>query len=215
MAPIRILLVDDHVLFRQSLGRWLASEHGFDVVTDVGTTSDALEALLRSPIDVVLLDFDLGPDYGARFITASRQAGSTAKILMVTAGMTAAESATALRLGASGIFLKHGSPVDLVQAIRLVADGALWVDQHIVQELAAHVDGESAPPRVHLTEREQQVLQGVFEGLANKEIGARLGASESAVKSILQQLFRKTHVRTRSQLVRVALEGSFSTTQKR
>jgi len=75
-------------------------------------------------------------------------------------------------------------------------------------------DQEAAPERPPLTEREQQVLQGVFEGLANKEIGVRLGVSESAVKSTLQQLFRKTRVRTRSQLVRVALEGSFATPRK-
>ena len=68
--------------------------------------------------------------------------------------------------------------------------------------------------RSRLTEREEQVLQGVFEGLANKEIGARLRVSESAVKATLQQLFRKTNVRTRSQLVRIALEGSFATTPK-
>ena len=77
--------------------------------------------------------------------------------------------------------------------------------------VAAQTGAESASrTRPQLTEREQRVLQGVFEGLANKEIGVRLGISESAVKSTLQQLFRKTQVRTRSQLVRVALEGSFA-----
>ncbi len=81
--------------------------------------------------------------------------------------------------------------------------------------MAAQVDEQGSPrERPHLTEREQQVLQGVFEGFANKEIGARLGISESAVKASLQQLFRKTGVRTRSQRVRVALEGSFSATLK-
>jgi DNA-binding NarL/FixJ family response regulator len=212
MERIRLLLVDDHVLFRQSLSRLLASEPDFDVVSDCGTSSDALDVLRRETVDIVLLDFDLGHDRGSHFIGASRLAGSIAKILMVTAGMTAAESATALRLGASGIFLKQGSPNALVQAIRLVAGGAMWVDQHVIHQMAAQVDEHQMPPEPpHLTEREQQVLQGVFEGLANKEIGARLGVSESAVKATLQQLFRKTRVRTRSQLVRVALEGSVAT----
>jgi DNA-binding NarL/FixJ family response regulator len=84
--------------------------------------------------------------------------------------------------------------------------------------MAAEVKERDAPDtaqeKPHLTDREQDVLQGVFEGLANKEIGARLEISESAVKATLQQLFRKTHVRTRGQLVRVALEGSFATTRK-
>jgi DNA-binding NarL/FixJ family response regulator len=91
----------------------------------------------------------------------------------------------------------------------------MWVDEHIIQQMAAHMDeARPSPERPHLTEREQEVLQGVFEGLANKEISGRLGVSESAVKATLQQLFRKTGVRTRSQLVRVALEGSFTTTRK-
>jgi DNA-binding NarL/FixJ family response regulator len=215
MERIRLLLVDDHVLFRQSLRRLLASELDFEVVADCGTAREALDVLQRGTVDVVLLDFDLGHDHGSRFIAESRSAGHALKILMVTAGMSAIESSTALRLGASGIFLKHGSPGDLAQAIRLVAGGAMWVDPHIIQLMAETVEERGAPSeRTRLTEREQQVLQGVFEGLANKEIGVRLGVSESAVKGTLQQLFRKTHVRTRSQLVRIALDGSFVTTRK-
>jgi DNA-binding NarL/FixJ family response regulator len=215
MEPIRLLLVDDHVLFRQSLSRLLASEPDFEVVADHGTAREALDVLQHENVDVVLLDFDLGHDHGSRFIAESRRIGHTPKILMVTAGMTATESSTALRLGAAGIFLKHGSPSALAQAIRLVAGGAMWVDPHIIQLMAEGVEERGVPSeRARLTEREQQVLQGVFEGLANKEIGVRLGVSESAVKSTLQQLFHKTGVRTRSQLVRIALEGAFTTTHK-
>jgi DNA-binding NarL/FixJ family response regulator len=215
MERIRLLLVDDHVLFRQSLGRLLASEPDFEVVADCGTAREALDVLQRETVDLVLLDFDLGHDHGSRFIAESRHAGHTPKFLMVTAGMSAIESSTALRLGASGIFLKHGSPGALAQAIRLVAGGALWVDPDIIQLMAETVAERGAPhDRMRLTEREQHVLQCVFEGLTNKEIGVRLGMSESAVKGALQQLFRKTNVRTRSQLVRIALDGSFATTRK-
>jgi DNA-binding NarL/FixJ family response regulator len=215
MMRIRLLLVDDHVLFRQSLTRMLASEPDIEVVGDCGTVDEALDLLRRETVDIVLLDFDLGNAHGSQLIAASRREGSTARILMVTAGMTATQSATALQLGASGIFLKQGSPGELLRAIRLVAGGAMWVDQHIIHQMAAQVDEQGAPrERPHLTEREQQVLQGVFEGFANKEIGARLRISESAVKASLQQLFRKTGVRTRGQLVRIALEGSFSATLK-
>jgi DNA-binding NarL/FixJ family response regulator len=210
-----LLLVDDHVLFRQSLARLLASEPDFEVVAECIAIDEALDALERTAVDIVLLDFDLGNDRGDRFITASRRLKPVPKVLLVTAGMTSAEYATSLRLGASGIFLKHASPGALVQAIRLVASGAMWVDQSVVQQLAAQTGREGAPQtRPQLTDREHRVLQGVFEGLANKEIGVRLGISESAVKSTLQQLFRKTQVRTRSQLVRVALEGSFATPGK-
>jgi DNA-binding NarL/FixJ family response regulator len=133
---------------------------------------------------------------------------------MVTAGMNATESSMALTHGASGIFLKHSSPGNLAQAIRLVAAGQMWVDQKVVQMLAEGVPQREDTLRNLLTVREQQVLQSLFEGLTNKEIAAQLGVSESAVKATLQQLFQKTRVRTRSQLVRIALESSLSATRK-
>jgi DNA-binding NarL/FixJ family response regulator len=73
---------------------------------------------------------------------------------------------------------------------------------------------EDQSVRKLLTERERQVLKGIFEGLTNKEIAGRIGVSEGAVKATLQQLFQKTRVRTRSQLVRIALEESLGTTRK-
>src|SRR5262249_24110322 len=75
MERIRLLLVDDPILFRQSLGRLLGSETDFEVVADCGTTDEALEVLERRPVDVVLLDFDLGHERGGPFIAASRRAG--------------------------------------------------------------------------------------------------------------------------------------------
>jgi DNA-binding NarL/FixJ family response regulator len=214
MDRIRLLLLDDHVLFRESLSRLLASEPDFEMAASCGTSTEALEILARVPVDVVLLDFDLGEEHAGEFISAAREAGYRGKVLMVTAGMNAAESSIALQLGASGIFLKHNSPVNLAKAIRLVAGGDVWMDPKVVQLMAAGVrEGDKQPPRPHLTEREQQVLHGIFEGLSNKEIAARLGVSESAVKATLQQLFQKTQVRTRSQLVRIALEESLGTTR--
>src|SRR6202035_2747013 len=123
MQPIRLLLLDDHILFRESLSRLLASEPDFEMVGQSGTSPEALDMLSRKPVDVVLLDFDLGEEHGSQFIAAARRAGYTGKILMVTAGMNAAESSIALQMGASGIFLKHNSPATLARAIRLVASG--------------------------------------------------------------------------------------------
>ena len=205
----RLLLVDDHILFREGLTRLLASEPDFEIAGHCGTSSDAVAMLQTNPVDILLLDFDIGKDHGSQLIAAARGAGYTGKILMVTAGMNARQSSIALKLGASGIFLKHNPPSSLVQAIRLVMSGEMWVDQKIIQLLAEEVQQRDDPGlRPILTEREQQVLQGVLEGLANKEIANRLGVTEGAVKASLQQLFEKTQVRTRSQLVRIALEGS-------
>ncbi len=211
MEPIKLLLLDDHVLFRESLSRLLASEVDFTMAGHCGTVAEALAIIGREPIDVVLLDFDLGEDKGAQFMAGARSAGYTGKILMVTAGMSAIESSAALRMGASGIFLKHNSPGSLAQAIRLVAAGEMWVDQRVIQMLADVIpQRQEATFRKLLTEREQDVLRGLFEGLTNKEIAAQLQVSESAIKATLQQLFQKTGVRTRSQLVRIALESSLA-----
>jgi DNA-binding NarL/FixJ family response regulator len=209
MERIRLLLVDDHILFRDGLSRLLALEPDLEVVTCCGTTAEALDTVGREPVDMVLLDYDLGEDHGSHFISSARRAGYLGKVLMVTAGMTAKESSTALRLGASGIFLKHNSPGTLAKAVRLIMGGEIWVDPKVIQLMADRVD-QPEEERVSplLTEREQQVLRGIFEGLSNKEIGAQLGVTDGAVKATLQQLFQKTGVRTRSQLVRIALEGS-------
>lgn len=212
----KLLLVDDHILFREGLSRLLASECDFEIAGNSGSSAEALEILQKTPVDLILLDFDIGKDHGAQFISAARRAGYMGKVLMVTAGMSAKESSIALKLGASGIFLKHNSPSTLATAIRLVMSGEMWVDQKVIQLMAEEVQhGEEPSPGPQLTEREQQVLQGVFEGLANKEIATRLGVTEGAVKASLQQLFQKTQVRTRSQLVRIALEGSLGTPWKR
>ena len=209
MERIRLLLIDDHILFRDGLSRLLALEPDLEVVAGCGTVAEALETVGRKPVDIVLLDYDLGEDHGSHFISSARRAGYTGKVLMVTAGMTATESSSALHLGASGIFLKHNSPGTLANAVRLIMGGEIWVDPKVIQLMADRVDqreDERGSPL--LTEREQQVLRGIFEGLTNKEIGAQVGVTDGAVKATLQQLFQKTGVRTRSQLVRIALEGS-------
>jgi DNA-binding NarL/FixJ family response regulator len=212
MTPTQLLLVDDHLLFREGLRRLLTSDDDFEVVSDCGTVAEACAIVARCAVDVILLDFDLAGTPASHCIPALRRAGYDGRILMVTAGLTADESTTALKLGAAGIFLKHNSPSMLTQAIRLVAGGATWVDPRAMQLMADRGD-RPADPGGHelLTEREHRVLQGVFEGLTNKEIAARVSASESAVKATLQQLFHKTGVRTRSQLVRIALERSLAT----
>jgi DNA-binding NarL/FixJ family response regulator len=207
MDKIRILLLDDHALFREGLGRLLECEPDLEMAARCATASEAMEILGQKPIDLILLDYDLGGERGLEFIARARNFGFKGRFLMVTAGMSDADSLEALRLGAGGIFMKHSSPLALTQAIRKVMAGETWLDENAIQALirmSKHPAGshQTKPS----TERETQVLQGVVEGLSNKDIGARLKISESSVKAVLQQLFQKTGVRTRSQLVRVALE---------
>ena len=215
MNRTRLLLVDDHILFREGLSRLLASEPDFEIVGSCGTAAEALELLKQTSVDLVLLDFDLGGDHASQLISSARRQGFEGRILMVTAGMSANESSFAIQRGASGIFLKQNSPAILTKAIRMVAGGEAWVDEKVIRLMAVAVsESDDQTSARSLTTREQQVIQGVFEGLTNKEIATQLSATESAVKATLQQLFHKTGVRTRSQLVRIALERSLGTARR-
>jgi len=212
---IRLLLLDDHSLFRESLGRLLRSEPDFEVIADYHSAPEALVALDRMDVDVILLDHDLGDQDGLDFLDVIKGSSYTGKVLFVTAGMSDEETRAALDRGAVGIFLKHSSPADLLTAIRRVAAGERWLDPKALQSLVSPTrQSASTDETTHDTAafnpREQAVLDGIFSGLTNKEIAARLGISESYVKAVLQQLFAKTGVRTRSQLVRIALEAQFS-----
>jgi DNA-binding NarL/FixJ family response regulator len=209
MDRTRLLLVDDHVLFRESLGRLLSSEPDFEVVGQCGSAAEALEFLGKAPVDLALLDFNLPDLPGGEVVRSARASGYSGRILIVTGAIDATQSLSVLQQGAAGIFLKHNPVESLLRAIRLVAAGDAWLDPKVIQYLAAGAPGGGDRSFQNaLTARENQVLAGVLEGLTNVKIAARLGLTEGAVKSTLQQLFEKTNVRTRSQLVRVAVEAS-------
>jgi DNA-binding NarL/FixJ family response regulator len=209
---IRLVLLDAQALFRESLSCYLASQPGLEVAGECGTAAGALEVLRGVPVDVVLLDLDL-PAAHNEFISAAVGAGYKGRFLALSGSGDTQRLAAAVNLGTSGIFLKSEAPDRLVQAIRLVASGAVWVDRKVIQLLAAqlverpHTDAQGFGNL--LTEREEKVLLGILEGLGNRKIGDKIGLSESTVKTVVQQLFLRSGVRTRSQLVRMALEGSF------
>ncbi len=206
---IRVLLIDDHALFRESVARFLQSEPGFEVVADCGSGTEALQIIKSSKeIDIVLLDLDLGQERGTEFLDRLRKTHFDGKVLLVTAGVNDSEVSTLIRKGISGVFLKHGSPALLIQGIRETMEGRALFEQDLLRRALEGAETPGANQHgPKLTERERQVLSFVFEGLANKQIADRLQISETAVKASLQQLFAKTGVRTRSQLVRVALEN--------
>jgi two-component system, NarL family, nitrate/nitrite response regulator NarL len=209
---IRLLLVDDHSLFRESLSRLLQAEPDFHMVADFHSGHEALAALISLKVDVLLLDYDLGTQNGLSFLETLKKTSFSGKILFITAGMSDQETRAALALGASGIFLKHSSPTDLLTAIRRVAHGETWLDPKTAHSLAAAPTPapDKATGDANYTARERSVLDEIFNGLTNKEIAAKLNISEAYVKAVLQQLFSKTGVRTRSQLVRMVLESQFT-----
>lgn len=205
---IRVLLIDDHALFRESVSRLLLAEPGFSAVRTCSHVQEALSLIQSEVFDVVLLDYNLGGEHGMLFLDGARARRFNGHILMVTAGMRSPTVLQVLEWGISGIVLKQASPAELVEAIQKVMTGQTWLDWRAVRPLIEGVSRRAEEQRVQpsLTAREQSVLRAVFEGLSNKEIGTKLELSESGVKAVLHQLFAKTGVRTRGQLVRVTLE---------
>ena len=208
MKSTRILLLDDHELFRECLARYLDTMPGFHIVACCGSVEEALNVIGREPVEIVLLDLDLGAERGATFPDLARAGGFQGRILIVSGVAEDPEAARLISQGAHGIFLKQNPVALLIQGVRAVMDGQTWVDPgywRIMQRAEAFSKKTYRKPK--LSERERIVLQGVLEGLANKEIAAELEVSETSVKATLQQLFEKSGVRTRSQLVRIALEN--------
>jgi DNA-binding NarL/FixJ family response regulator len=208
MNKIRILMVDDHSLFRESLGRLLQSTSDFEVVGQCSTISESMALLSDTSTDVVLLDFDLGEEQGIGFFTELKRRRLDVKVLMVTAGMSDRSTMKVMEAGASGVFLKHSSLEQLLTAVHQVARGEVWLDTGALRAL---IDGKSAlsagtESTRPLTVRQSEVMRGILDGLSNKEISLKLNCSESAIKAVIQELFRKAGVKTRSQLVRIAIE---------
>jgi DNA-binding NarL/FixJ family response regulator len=202
-TPIRALLVDDHALFRESVSKMLSVDPGLEV-DHCASIREALQFLAQNKCDIVLLDHDLGAERASQFLPAARQMGFEGRVLVVTAWVSDTEARRLLRQGVGGIFLKHGQLSDLAEGIRKVAAGGTWLDGAFA---AMNEDPSAAPQAPPLfNERQRRVMRFVLEGLSNKEIAWRLQISESYVKAILQSLFQKTGVRTRGQLVRVAVE---------
>jgi DNA-binding NarL/FixJ family response regulator len=204
---LRVLIVDDHTLFRESLSRLLEADTECRIVGACASVGEALQIVVKEQIDIVLLDYDLGEEPGTYFLNESRRVGFAGRVLMVTGGMSDEVMLRALDHGASGIFLKNSPLAELMQAIRRVMQGEIWVDSGMVKVLIAGARRHGGEVKQEsLSTRERNVLRCVFEGLGNKEIGQQLGISEGSVKAALQQLFARTGVRTRSQLVRIAVE---------
>jgi two-component system nitrate/nitrite response regulator NarL len=206
-SAIRLLLVDDHALFLEGIERLLEGRQDFTVV---GATQDftfARKILSTTPIDVLVLDFDLGRERATPIVRTLNEEGFSGKILVVTAGVSETEAIQLIRAGVAGIFHKHHGSEALCEAIRLVAAGEPYLESAYVGTVFRTLgpEPESAPPR--LSEREVRILRLIFQGLANKEIATKLGMTESGVKSALRTLFEKIGAKTRSQAVRIALEN--------
>ena len=193
--PIRVAIADDHALFRQGLRSLLALRAEVAVVAETDRV-DGLNPMLRdTPCDVLLLDLQM--DRNSLGDIAALAAHT--KVVVVTASERAEDALAAIRAGASGVVFKRFAIETLVDAVRTVAGGHVWVAPELQ---AADRDKPLAEP---LTPRERQIVRHVALGLRNAEVAARLAISEDTVKTHLNKVFQKLGLRDRVQLTLYAL----------
>jgi two-component system, NarL family, nitrate/nitrite response regulator NarL len=203
---IDLLIVDDHAMFREGLVRSLEKDEDMKVVGQCASSIEALAILQERHVSVVLLDMDLRVERGMTFLLEAKRTGFAGPILVVTAGISGQEAVQLVQNGVAGILHKEHSTEALCSVIRQVAAGQPYLETEYLSSLFRAMDRTRAPQRPSLTSRDQTLLRFILEGLTNKAIGQRLDVSEGVVKTALRQLFDKLGVRTRSQLVKVALE---------
>jgi len=218
-APLRVLLVDDQRLVRTGLAMILDAEDDIEIVGEAGDGDAAVELARSRRPDVVLMDIRMP---GTDGIEATRRlAGADAvdpvKVLILTTFDADELVYAALRAGASGFLLKDTPAPDLVQAVRVVADGqallAPTVTRRLLDEFAQQgPDDTSDPPDLDvLTAREREVLLLVAEGLSNAEIAERLVVGETTVKTHVGRVLAKLGLRDRVQAVVLAYESGLVT----
>ena len=209
-TPIRIVVIDDHTLFRRGVIALLASEPGFDVV---GEASDALEGIKVAAAagpDVVLLDLHMPGLSGAQALASLKEALPKAAIAMLTVSEDAEDLVACLRAGARGYLVKNIEGDFLTDAIRRLAAGESVMSDSMTGKLMREVgSGEqraAAPDRAPLSPREQEILVLIAEGASNKEAARRLHVAESTVKIHVQHILRKLGLASRVQAAVYATE---------
>lgn len=205
---IGLFIVDDHAMFRDAIAEKLAKEPDMEVIGACGSAAEAL-ALLEGGARpaVLLLDFDLGgSERVVDFLQEVKTKDLVKQVLVVTAGISGREAVQLIQAGVRGILHKHNPPKTLSDAIRQVVRGEVYLEKAYLGPVFHGLDQTVTSDRPPLTPRDKTILRLVFQGLLNKEIAGKLEISEGAVKSAISQLFQKLGVRTRAQLVKVALE---------
>jgi DNA-binding NarL/FixJ family response regulator len=206
--PIRILLIDDHMIVRAGLRMLIENHDGMIVVGEAGTRIDGLEIAAREQPHIVLLDLDMGAESGLDFMPQLLAAAPNARIVVLTGLRDADAHRRAVHLGAIGLVFKEKATEVLIKAIEKVHAGEVWLDRaltaSVLSEMLHAGEREKADPEVQkisfLTEREREVVGLVCEGLKNKQIGDRLFISEATVRNHLTSILSKLGLSDRFEL---------------
>ena len=207
---IRVLVADDHALFRQALRGVLAEEPDLELVGEAGDGTEAVAMAVDLAPDVVLMDVRMPKLAG---IDAAREIATqlpAAKIVMLTVSDEESDLFEAIKAGASGYLLKEVDPAEIAEAVRQIHAGhsllSHVVASKLVSEFAAiSKRADERASRPNITARELEVLHLASDGLTNRQIGRRLGISENTVKNHIRNILEKLHLHSRMEAVLYAV----------
>ncbi len=209
---MRVLLIDDHALFRIGL-RELLERRGIDVIEAVGDCEAGMMLAAERQPDVILLDMRMPQMSGIEVLKTLRQHGLDMSIVMLTTSRDEKDVIESLRNGAQGYLLKDMEPDDLIRALENIVAGQSIVAQELTGVLARAVSGDSPEVEVDkasffddLTPREREILCHLAEGQSNKVIARHLGISDGTVKLHVKAILRKLDVSSRVKAAVMAVE---------
>ena len=209
---VRVLIADDHPIVRDGLRKLLALETDFDVVGEACNGSEVLEKVLHLTPDILLLDLRM-PFDGLSTLEALQRSGQQTQVIVFTASEDLDEFGQAMKLGCRGILLKQSDPELIIQSIRTVMAGEIWLDSHISESVVNHsseepvINGTAPIPyeRNPLSKREREVVGLIAQGYKNKEMAEKMFISEQTVKNHLHNIFHKLGVCDRLELALYAV----------
>jgi DNA-binding NarL/FixJ family response regulator len=207
MEPIRVLLADDHTLFRKGIRTLMEQSAAVEVVGEARTGQEAVDVAHELIPDVVLMDINMPERNGIDATRAILEENPHIGVVLVTMYDDPESAFSGMRAGAKGYVLKEAEPQELHRAIEAAHRGEVMLCPIIAERVLTHFSQPEEPnvPYEALTERELQVLQLAADGLSNKEISANLVISEKTVKNHVANIFSKLQVNDRTQAVLYAL----------
>ena len=205
----RVVIIDDHPLFRKGARQLLEPGTGFEVVGEASSGQEGLRLVEQLKPGLILLDLNMAEMDGLETLRRLRHADPQAIVVMLTVSDHEGDLLAALRAGASGYLLKDVEPEDLLAQLRQVLDGHLVLSEGLAEMLARAVRQERAATPLEqagLTEREMEILKHISDGLSNKHIARRLDITEGTVKVHVKNLLRKLNLRSRVEAAVWAVE---------